>query len=78
MTLSTEKQRRYMIKVIWTLLIFQGDYSKPSCLGEQVYFQGKQLDYFHTSLPSQFGSALKGKNLLPGSKFFPLRADCIS
>lgn len=40
-------------------------------VGEAIFFQ--------TSLPPlSIESSLKGKNLLPGSKFFPLRLDPFS
>ena len=38
-------------------------------------FSGKQLLYFHSCLHSLWGSTLGEKNLLLGSKFFPLRVD---
>ena len=42
-----------------------------------VLFQEKQLSYFHFCFPSHWGSTFKVKNLLPRSKFFPLRVDSI-
>ena len=38
-------------------------------------FSGKQLLYFYSCLHSLWGSTLGEKNLLLGSKFFPLRVD---
>ena len=45
--------------------------------GELVHFQGMQLFNFHFCLPFEW-SLLLGKNLLPRSKFFPVRVDPIS